>query len=325
MEDSSVKIVCEAGINHNGSIKLAKKLIDVAAKAGCDAVKFQTFIAEEEVTNKSKKYRDMIKKLEFNEEQHKELMKYCKKKKIMFLSTPSEGKSAEMLNRLGVQAFKIGSNDIITLPFLEQIARYKKPIILSRGMATMQEIDEALETIRGQSNNSIILLHCTSNYPAENKDLNLNVIKTLKEDFNIPIGYSDHSKGIDAAVYAVVLGAEVIEKHITLDRNLPGPDQKMSIEPKELIEMVKRIREAEVMLGTGIVIPTKSELNMRKHTRKGIVASRDIQKGEKIYLDNITYKRPMIGIPANRYKEIIGKVAKSKIKKDEYITYRRLK
>ena len=349
-------IIAEAGVNHNGSIELAKKLVDVAVAANADAIKFQTFKAEEEVTKVTPKadyqkldkdnnesYFEMIKKLELNEYDHKYLMKYCKQKRIIFLSTPSEEKSAEMLNRLGVEAFKIGSNDIVTIPLLEMIGAYHKPMIISRGMATEEEIQEALDTVKSQGNNDIILLHCTSNYPAQLKDLNLSVLETLKNKFRVLVGYSDHSEGLDAPYIAALLGAAVIEKHITLDKTLPGPDQRFALDPDELKKMVKDIRNSERLssneknkklnfiknlkeiLGNPDIKPTPSELEMRKNTRKSVVAKYDLIKDTKICRKDIAFKRPAFGVPAKQYKEIIGRKTILEIKKDEFLTFENTK
>ncbi|MBW3019079.1 N-acetylneuraminate synthase family protein [Candidatus Woesearchaeota archaeon] len=343
-------IIAEAGVNHNGDIRLAKKLIDAAVEAKVDAVKFQTFIAEEEVTQKTPKadyqsknseadesYQDMIKKLELDETDHRILRDYCREKGIIFLSTPSEEKSAEMLNRLGVEAFKIGSNDIVTLPMLIKIAGYGKPMIMSRGMATKQEIEEAICAVRSEGNNDIIILHCTSNYPSKACDLNLSAINQLKKEFDVLVGYSDHSEGLDAPVIAALLGAVVIEKHITLDRTLPGPDQSFSIDPAELKQMVEEIRAVECLseeerqkkldsienlkeiLGNPDIQPIASEIEMRKCTRKSIVAKSDIKAGDILSLDNIAFKRPAFGIPANKYQDVLGKKTLTNIDKDELI------
>jgi sialic acid synthase SpsE len=351
-ENKPCFIIAEAGINHNGSMELAKKLIDAAVDAKADAIKFQTFIAEEEVTKITPKasyqqestdtkesYYEMIKKLQFNEQQHIELMKYATEKNIIFLSTPSEEKSAEMLQKLNIPAFKIGSNDIVTIPMLEKIASYLKPMILSRGMATEEEIQEALDSIRNAGNNDIILLHCTSSYPTKSEDLNLQSITKLQKKFNVLIGYSDHSEGIEVPVIATLLGAVVLEKHFTLDKKMPGPDHKFALNPIELIDMIHNIRSIEqlsiadkhdklkciknlhIMLGKGDLKPTKLEIEMRKFTRKSIVARNNIKKGVKICREDLAFKRPASGIPARQYKGIIGRKALLEINKDEFITF----
>ena len=346
-EDQPALIIAEAGVNHNGSIALAKQLIDAAALAGADVVKFQSFKAEEEVLasmqtagyqrcQAEESYLEMIRKLELSESDHCGLMGYCREKGIMFMSTPSEGTSAEMLNRLGVEAFKIGSNDIVTLPMLEQVARYHKPMIISRGMATREEITQAISTIRLAGNNDIVLLHCTSSYPSKLSQLNLGAIEILKQEFGLPVGYSDHSEGLEAPVAARLLGAVVIEKHFTLDRKLPGPDQRFSLEPEQLKLMVQQIRHAEklpaeeqarlksqidpTLIGTRDIFPTDAEIQMRAYTRKSIVARKEILKGQQLTVENITFKRPGTGLLANQYREILGRIALRDISPDEFIT-----
>jgi len=254
-EEEPCFIIAEAGVNHNGSIELAKKLIDAAKDAGADAVKFQTFKTEnvvvkdaqkaeyqKETTGEGSQY-EMIKKLELTEEDFRELADYAKEKDIMFLSSPFDKESVDLLNELDVPAFKVGSGEITNLPLLRYIAKKEKPIILSTGMSTLGEIEEALDVIRSEGVEDIILLHCVSNYPARIEDVNLRALGTLKQAFKLPVGFSDHTLGITAPIAAVALGACVIEKHFTLDRNLPGPDHKASLEPEELKEMAKAIRE----------------------------------------------------------------------------------
>jgi len=348
-------IIAEAGINHNGDMDLAKKLIDMSADAGADAVKFQTFIAEEEVTKQLKKveyqksgkddtesYYDMIKKWEFDEGQHRELMAYSEARGIIFMSTPSEEVSARMLHRLDVPAYKIGSNDLVTIPMIEEIASWHKPMILSTGMAEIDEIQESLDVVSAVGNREIVLLHCTSSYPTPPQDLNLRAIETLRKTFGCLVGFSDHSAGTVAAVLAVLLGAVLVETHITLDKKLPGPDQSMALDPVEFATLVQAIRaaqkveesgredaiqtipNAEVMLGTGEKRPTPAEMKMRHATRKGIVARRDIKEGEVITREMLAYKRPYDGLPARRYKDVIGKVATGPIHQDEYISIEKL-
>ncbi len=321
-ENGPCFIIAEAGLNHNGNLELAKKLIDVAVEAGADAVKFQTFKAEEENTKKLSAYLEMIKKMEFGEEDHKVLIDYCQKKNIIFLSTPSEEISADLLQKLKVPAFKIASNDIVTTPMLVKIAKFGKPMIVSTGMAELGEIGEAVDVIRSSGNRDLILLHCTSSYPTPLKDLNLRVMETLKKEFGSLVGFSDHSEGLEAAPLAVLLGAVIIEKHFTLDKNMSGPDHKMSLLPKELKELVKRIRHAEkmrVILGSFIKKPTAMELKVRKITRKGIVARRAIKKGEVIKISMLAYKRPALGISPKFYRQILGRKTKVDLAKDEFI------
>lgn len=331
-EDESTFIIAEAGINHNGNIELAKKLVDVAVKAGADAIKFQTFRAENVVTRDAPKANyqvrntksnesqyDMIKKLELSEDEFKELYKYAKRRRIIFLSTPFDFGSVDFLEELGVPAFKVSSSDLTNLPLLEYIAQKGKPIILSTGMGTLGEIEEAINTIKKAENEDIILLHCITSYPSKFESLNLRAIKTLKWAFKLPVGFSDHSLGIYAPIAAVALGAVVIEKHFTLDKNLPGPDHKASLDPNELKEMVNAIRLIEKALGNGIKRPTPEEEEIKKVARRSIVAKIDIPKGTILTEDKITFKRPMTGLPPKYYKEIIGKRARRDIRADEVI------
>lgn len=325
-------IITEVGVNHNGDVELAKKLIDVAKDAGADAVKFQTFKAENVVTKNAPKadYQvkntelnesqyDMIKKLELTEEEFKELYRYAKNKGIMFLSTPFDFESADFLEEMGVPAFKISSTDLTNLPFLEYVAEKGKSIILSTGMGTLGEIEEAVTTIRHAGNEDIVLLHCITSYPAKFESLNLRAIQTLRAEFKLPVGFSDHSLGIYAPIAAVALGAVVIEKHFTLDKNLPGPDHKASLNPEELKEMIKAIRLVESALGDGIKRLTSEEEEIKKVARRSIVAKVDIPKGNVITKEMITFKRPGIGLPPKHYREIIGKKARRNIKADELI------
>ena len=337
-ENQPIFIIAEAGINHNGDISLAKKLIDVAKEAGADAIKFQAFFADEEVTihtpkaeyqkkatKKNESYYVMIKKLELSESQYQILMKYAKKRDIIILFTPSDEKSADLLRRLGTPAFKIGSNDLTTLPMLKHIAKFGRPMIVSTGMATLREIKEAIATIKSAGNKKIILLHCTSTYPTEFKNANLNAIFLLKRVFRIPVGYSDHTLGIEATIATAALGARVIEKHITLDKGLPGPDHKMSLEPDELKKMVESIRNVERALGSPIKKPLKSEMEIMKVARKSIVAKIEIPKGSKIRKEMIAFKRPGTGIPPKFENKVIGAIAKQKIEQDELISWKKIK
>jgi N-acetylneuraminate synthase len=326
-------IVAEAGVNHNGEIRLAKKLIDVAKSAGADAVKFQAFETGSLVTPTAEKaeYQKkrtgdgfqyaMLKKLELTPSDFKTLSKHAKKKGIIFLSTPYDAVNADLLDEIGVPAFKIASCDITNLPLLEHIAKKKRPIILSTGMSTMSEIREALHTINKTGNKDVILLQCTSDYPAKLEDANLRAIPTLKQTFKVQVGYSDHTVGIYPPIAAVALGASIIEKHFTLDRNLPGPDHKMSLEPVELKEMIKAIRCVERALGSRDKKPTMSEEKMKKFMRKSIVARVNIAKGTTISEGMLTIKRPGTGIEPKYFAKIIGYKAKKDIKKDEVITW----
>ena len=325
-------IIAEAGVNHNGDLNLAKKLIEQAAKAGADIVKFQTFKAEDCVSIKAKKAKyqlentakdesqlEMIKKLELSYESHFELMKHCKKHGIAFLSTPFDLESVEFLRGLDLPYFKIPSGEITNFPYLKAVAKCKKKVLLSTGMANLAEIEAALEILRKNGTRDITLLHCTTEYPAPFEEVNLNAIKTLKEAFKLKVGYSDHTKGIVAALGAVALGAVVIEKHFTLDKTMEGPDHKASLEPSELKELCEGIRTLEKALGNGIKKASKSEAKNIIIARKSLVAKREIQKGEKFSEQNLTTKRPGSGISAMRYEEYLGKRALKTYKKDELI------
>lgn len=329
-EGEPVFIIAEAGVNHNGDIELAKKLVDIAVEAGADAIKFQTFKVENVVTKKAPKAEyqvkntnsnesqyDMIKKLELTEEEFVELYNYARKKGIIFLSTPFDFESADFLDKLEVPAFKVSSTDLTNLPFLEYVAKKGKPIILSTGMGTLGEIEDAVNTIKNVGNEDIILLHCITSYPAKFESLNLRAIQTLKEAFKLPVGFSDHSLGIYAPIAAVALGAVVIEKHFTLDKNLPGPDHNASLSPEELKEMIKAIRALEKALGDGIKKPTPEEEEIKKIARRSIVAKVDIPKGAVITKEMITFKRPGKGLSPKYYRYIIGKKARRNIKADE--------
>ncbi len=320
----SVFIIAEAGVNHNGSIDLAKKLIDVASDAGADAIKFQTFKAEnlvsksaskaayqQETTDKEESQYEMIKKLELDIDTHKELMAYCTKKEIMFLSTPFDHESIEMLNMLGLEIFKIPSGEITNLPYLREIGRLGKEIILSTGMADMGEIEDALDILveAGTPKEHITILHANTMYPTPMEDVNLKAMVTIGKTFDVAYGYSDHTLGIEVDIAAVALGASVIEKHFTLDKMMEGPDHKASLEPSELKAMVEGIRNIEKALGSSIKKPSPSEKPNMVVARKSIVANRTIKKGEKLTQENLAIKRPGNGITPMRWDEIVGSVA----------------
>ncbi len=329
-------IIAEAGVNHNGDIELAKELIDAARNAGADAVKFQTFKAgkvvtqnaekaeyQKETTEKGSQY-EMIKKLELTEEDFNDLADYAKKKNIVFLSSPFDKESVDLLDEIDVPVFKVASGEITNFPLLTHIAKKEKPIILSTGMTTLGEVEEALNVIRSEGVKDIILLHCVSDYPAKMKDVNLRAMETLKRAFKLPVGFSDHTLGITVPIAAVALGACVMEKHFTLDKNLPGPDHKASLEPNELKEMVKAIRDVEKALGDGIKRPTKNEGEVKRVVRRSIVARVDIPDGTIITGDMIDVKRPGTGIEPKYMKMVVGKRAKINIKKDDLITWNEL-
>ncbi|CAG9468070.1 N-acetylneuraminate synthase [Campylobacter upsaliensis] len=327
-----VLIIAEAGVNHNGDINLAKKLIEQAAKAGADVVKFQTFKANScvsvsakkakyqlETTAKEESQLEMIQKLELSYESHFELMKHCKKHGIAFLSTPFDLESVEFLRGLDLPYFKIPSGEITNLPYLKAVAKCKKRVLLSTGMANLGEIEAALTILRKNGTRNITLLHCNTEYPTPFEDVNLNALKTLKEAFKLEVGYSDHTEGIVASLGAVALGAVVIEKHFTLDKTMEGPDHRASLEFEELKALCKGIRELEKALGSGIKKASKSEAKNKIIARKSLVAKREIQKGEKFSIENLTTKRPGSGISAMRYEEYLGKRALKTYKKDELI------
>ena len=331
---NKVFIIAEAGVNHNGSIELAKKLIDVAVDAGANAVKFQTFKAEnlvsknaqkadyqKQTTNKSESQFDMIKKLELNLDTHKELISYCKSKNIMFLSTPFDHDSIELLNDLGLEIFKIPSGEITNLPYLRHIGKLNKKVILSTGMADIGEIEDALDILMnaGTKKENITILHANTMYPTPMEDVNLKAMVTIGNTFDISYGYSDHTLGIEVDIAAVAMGACCIEKHFTLDKNMEGPDHKASLGPDELKAMVKAIRNIELALGSSIKKPSKSEIPNMQIARKSIVAKTQIKKGEILTQDNITIKRPGNGINPMRWDEIIGTVASKDYIQDELI------
>lgn len=328
-------IIAEAGVNHNGDINLAKKLIDAAKAAGADAVKFQTFKAEnvvvkdaqkaeyqKETTGVGESQYGMLKKLELTEEDFRELADHAKEKEILFLSSPFDKESVDLLYELDVPAFKIGSGEITNFPLLKHIAKKGKTIILSTGMATLGEVEEALNVIRSEGVEKVILLHCVSNYPARIEDVNLRAMETLKQAFKLPVGFSDHTLGITASIAAVALGACVIEKHFTLDRNLIGPDHKASLEPDELKEMVKTIRDVEKALGDWIKRPTINEEEIKKIARRSIIAKMDISEGTVITEDMLDIKRPGTGIEPKYFDFVIGMRAKKDIKKSDIVTWK---
>jgi N-acetylneuraminate synthase len=331
-------IIAEAGVNHNGSIQIARKLIDQAKNAGADAVKFQTFKTEKLVTQKAHKAEyqkrttaatesqfDMIKRLELSENDHVELMSYCKEKKIEFLSSPFDLDSADLLFRLGVQRFKIPSGEITNPAYLEEIARKGKPLILSTGMSSLAEVAEALDVIFSVGNHQVCLLHCVTEYPAPFNEINLRAMQTMKAAFQVPVGYSDHTPGIEIPLAAVALGAEVIEKHFTLDRGMEGPDHKASLEPGELAMMIQAIRHVEQALGNGFKNPAPCELKNIAIARKSVVAARPIRKGEALSSDSITVKRPGNGIPPKFAKLLVGLKVNSDINADDVIFWEHLK
>jgi N,N'-diacetyllegionaminate synthase len=327
-------IIAEAGVNHNGDVSLARRLIDAASDAGADAVKFQTFKTKNLVTIGAEKAEyqkrsdstsgtqyDLLKKLEFTETDFRKLSIYAKKKGMIFLSTAFDEDSVELLSRLNVPAYKIPSGEITNFPLLKKIALYKKPVILSTGMSTIDEIKEAVLILIEYGCSEIILLHCTTSYPAPTESVNLRVLKTLRSLFCLPTGYSDHTSGITIPIAAVAMGACVVEKHLTLDRSLSGPDHKASIEPDEFKRMVSAIREIESALGDGEKKMQLCEASIRDVVRKSIVSAKKISSGSIITEDMLAIKRPGTGIEPKYLKNILGKSAVCGIKKDTVITW----
>jgi len=321
-------IIAEAGVNHNGRLDLALKLIDAAAAAGAHAVKFQTFKAEQVVipdgkmasyqkknTKQNVSQLKFLKKLELKESFYKTIIKHCQKRKIIFLSTPHGGIiSANFLNSLNIPAFKIGSGDLTNLPLLSHISKFKKPIIISTGMANLKEVLEAHNTIIKTGNHKIIILHCTSNYPCPEKEVNLNAMITLMKKMDIPIGFSDHTTTDESSIIAVTLGACMIEKHFTLSRRLPGPDHVASLEPLELKNFISKIQNIKTILGSFKKEPTTDEIKIARLARKSLVTSTFIKKGEKISPANIEIKRPGTGLPPKYFHQLMGKKAKHNLK-----------
>jgi N,N'-diacetyllegionaminate synthase len=330
----SVFIIAEAGVNHNGSIKIAKYLIDVAVESGADAVKFQTFKTEELVskiaekadyqkrtTDKLESQFDMIKGLELNLDAHQELIAYCQEKKIIFLSTPFDHTSIDMLNDLGLKILKIPSGEITNLPYLRRIGSLCKKIVLSTGMSTLQEIGNALNILieSGTKKENITVLHANTMYPTPMEDVNLNAMLTIRNEFDVDVGYSDHTLGIEVDIAAVAMGASVIEKHFTLDKTMDGPDHRASLEPEELKTMINSIRNIEKALGCYEKKPSPSEDININVARKSIVAFQGIKKGEVLTEKNITTKRPGNGISPMKWDNVVGTIATKNYNSDDLI------
>ena len=330
----SVFIIAEAGVNHNGSVDLAKQLIDVAVDSGADAVKFQTFKAEnlvsknaqkadyqKQTTDESESQFEMIKRLELDVATHKKLIKYCNEKGIMFLSTPFDSDSINLLNELNLKIFKIPSGEITNLPYLRHIGSLVKQVILSTGMSTLQEVDDALTILvdAGTKKENITVLHANTMYPTPMEDVNLNAMQTMRQEFNVAVGYSDHTLGIEVDIAAVTMGASIIEKHFTLDKAMKGPDHKASLDPAELKAMVTSIRNVENALGDGIKLPSRSEQPNMVVARKSILASQVIKKGDTLTEENIVIKRPGNGMSPMKWDEVVGSVAIKDYQVDEII------
>lgn len=335
MNSHKVFIIAEAGVNHNGSLERAKDMVKVAAKAGVDAIKFQTFRAETLVTKdaikadyqikasgQSETQFEMLKKLELSFESHLELMESCRLNQIEFLSTAFDLTTIDSLVTMGLKKWKIPSGEITNLPYLRKIASFGQEIILSTGMSDLGEIKDALDvlTTSSISPDKITVLHCNTEYPTPMQDVNLKAMQTIKSAFpGVHVGYSDHTEGIEVPIAAVAMGATIIEKHFTLDKNLSGPDHKASLEPDELTAMVRAIRNIEIALGNGIKKPSPSELKNKPIARKSIVAAKNIERGDVFTEENLTVKRPGTGISPMRWNEVIGTKASRDFNEDEII------
>jgi N-acetylneuraminate synthase/N,N'-diacetyllegionaminate synthase len=326
-------ISAEIGINHNGDVKLAKKMIDVSLKCGVDAVKFQVFKADEFVSDPDEVYGyrsqgeeitesmlEMFKRYEFTKDEWMEVIDYCKQEKVEFFITPQNPSDLDLILSLSdIPAIKVGADDLTNLELLGYYAKKNKPMIISAGMAYQEEIDDAVKIIKETGNNDLIILHCVSSYPADASEVNLKKVLSIKRIFDVIVGFSDHTIGSTAAIGAVAIGAKVIEKHFTLDNSLPGPDHWFSADPVELKNLVEGVRLIDESIGDHVLQPTDKEMEMRKLCRRSIVAFHDIEKDEIIRRDMIEFKRPGTGLPPKNIKDLIGKRVKNDIKKNEQI------
>lgn len=315
-------VIAEAGVNHNGRIDTAIELVEVAARAGADAVKFQTFIAEDMISADAPKAEyqmkttppgesqmDMLKSLELSFADFEKIKAHCDATGIVFLSTPFDFQSVDLLNSLNVPAFKVSSGDLTNHPLLDYVARKNKPVILSTGMSDLNEVEEAVSVIRDTGNQRVVVLHCVTNYPADPVDVNLQAMQTMAATLRVPVGYSDHTTGIEIALAAVALGACIIEKHFTLDRNLPGPDHRASLEPEELEQLIRGARKVEASLGDGKKAPSASELATARVARRSLIATAKIQAGTVIEREMVGLRRPGTGLPPAMLNEIVGRTA----------------
>lgn len=327
-----VFIIAEAGVNHNGDIEMAKRLIDEAKAAGADAVKFQTFKAENlntrtapkstyhvETTGAKGSWFDLLKTQELDAKAHQILIDHCRKKGILFLSTPYDEESADLLDKLGVAAFKVASTDANNIPLLIHLAKTQKPVLLSTAMCTLAEVKESVQALAKAGCKELVLYHCTANYPTKLEDCNLRAMMTLSKEFDVPVGYSDHIPDEYVPVAAVAMGAVSYEKHFTLDKNLPGPDHRASLEPKELAEMVRLIRQTEKLLGSEEKRPLACEAENRVKLRKSVVARKDLRKGERLTLANLCVKRPAKGLAPKYFAQLLGKRVKRDMTADDFI------
>ena len=339
--NQKVLIIAEAGVNHNGDLHMAKRLVDAAKTAGADYVKFQTFKAEKLVSKTASKAEyqvkntgdnngtqyEMLKSLELSAEDHFELLDYCKRKNIEFFSTAFDEESLEFLNKIGLPLFKVPSGEITNLPYLQKMASFGKPVILSTGMSTLQEIEDALEVLTSGSlsKSDIIVLHCNTEYPTPMEDVNLNAMDTIGQTLGVKVGYSDHTSGIEVAIAAVAKGAVCIEKHFTLDKNLDGPDHAASLEPEELKNMISAIRNIEKALGDGIKRPSRSEQKNIQVARKSIFVARDLEKGHVLTSEDLITMRPGDGISPMKMTELVGRKIQVDMKKHEMLNYEYLR
>lgn len=327
----AVYIIAEAGVNHNGSFALACKLVDAAKNSGADCIKFQTFKAKNLVSKYAEKadyqkkttgdssQQEMLKKLELSYDEFLQLKEYCKEMGITFLSTPFDFESIDFLNSIDMEFWKVPSGEVTNLPYLVALAKTHKPVVMSTGMCEMKEIEDAVAVLKQYGTTNITLLHCNTEYPTPFEDVNLKAMQTMRDAFHLEVGYSDHTKGIEVPIAAVALGATVIEKHFTLDRNMEGPDHKASLEPQELAEMVCCIRNIEKALGSGDKTPSPSEKKNIAVARKSIVAKTKIKAGDTLTEDNVTVKRPGTGISPMKWFEVLGTKAVKDFDEDELI------
>ena len=331
-------VIAEAGVNHNGSLEIARRLVDMAVETGANAVKFQTFKAERVVTPNAAKadyqsratassesQREMLRRLELPQEAYRELMAYCRERGILFMSTPFDEESADFLDGLGMVVFKMPSGELTNIPFLAHVARKGKLMIVSTGMSHLGEVETAVRAIRSAGNEGLILLHCISSYPANPAEANLRAMHTMATAFRVPVGYSDHTLGIEVALAAVALGACVIEKHFTSDKKLPGPDHQASLEPDELMALVQGIRTVEAALGHGRKEPAPSEANTTAVARRSLVAARDIAMGRTLTGELIAIQRPGTGLPPSLMSQVIGRVAAKDIPAGTVLTLEMLR
>jgi len=332
-----VFIIAEAGVNHNGSLDLALRLVDAAKASGADAVKFQTFRADllatrsahkapyqERTTTSEESQFEMLKRLELDAKAHERLIEHCQKVGIQFLSSPFDTESADLLATMNVPIYKVPSGEITNLPFLQHIARKGRPLILSTGMSTLGEVEEAVNVLIASGATQLTLMHCVTEYPAPYAEVNLRAMHTLKIAFGLPVGYSDHTPGIEIGIAAVALGAEVIEKHFTLDRSLPGPDHAASLEPAELQQMVAAIRHVEVAIGNGIKAPAACELPNISVARKSVVAARSLPEGHRLATGDLEIKRPGNGLAPKLLPSLLGRTLSAGVAKDEVISWNHL-